>query len=190
MRGWMGAAGPGVVVTRVAFLCCSANDCAPRQIAVIEFARNVLGLKDANSTEFAPACPHPAVVFMPEISTTHLGGTMRLGECWVVLLGGRRWCWVVLLGGGWWCWAPAPSVGRAPASASTPGCSEKASRDVCHEWALVPPHQTPPQPHESTWVQGPSSYLPHSPNQSANPTTQPTPMQVTQPKPTPNPART
>ncbi|GLC65728.1 hypothetical protein PLESTF_000333500 [Pleodorina starrii] len=53
--------------------------CLGMQIAVIEFARNVLGLKEANSTEFAPATPTPAVVFMPEISTTHKGGTMRLG---------------------------------------------------------------------------------------------------------------
>jgi CTP synthase len=36
------------------------------QIAVIEFARNVLGWTDANSTEFDPATPHPVVVFMPE----------------------------------------------------------------------------------------------------------------------------
>ena len=49
------------------------------QIAVVEFARYVLGLKDANSTEFAPATPHPAVVFMPEGSKTQMGGTMRLG---------------------------------------------------------------------------------------------------------------
>ncbi len=55
------------------------------QIAVIEFARNVLGLTDANSTEFAPATQHPAVVFMPEISTTHKGGTMRLGARRTVL---------------------------------------------------------------------------------------------------------
>lgn len=55
------------------------------QIAVIEFARNVLGLKDANSTEFAPGTQHPAVVFMPEISTTHKGGTMRLGARRTVL---------------------------------------------------------------------------------------------------------
>lgn len=38
---------------------------------VIEFARNVLGMTEANSTEFAAATPHPVVVFMPEISTTH-----------------------------------------------------------------------------------------------------------------------
>ncbi|KAG2488432.1 hypothetical protein HYH03_012939 [Edaphochlamys debaryana] len=59
--------------------------CLGMQIAVIEFARNVLGLKDANSTEFVPATPHPAVVFMPEISTTHKGGTMRLGARRTVL---------------------------------------------------------------------------------------------------------
>jgi CTP synthase len=49
------------------------------QVAVIEFARNVLGIKDADSTEFNPGTPNPAVVFMPEISTKHMGGTMRLG---------------------------------------------------------------------------------------------------------------
>jgi hypothetical protein len=46
---------------------------------VVEYARSVLGLTDANSTEFDPATPHPCVVFMPEVSKTHLGGTMRLG---------------------------------------------------------------------------------------------------------------
>lgn len=53
--------------------------CLGMQVAVIEFARNVLEMKDANSTEFDAATPHPVVVFMPEGSTTHLGGTMRLG---------------------------------------------------------------------------------------------------------------
>ncbi|GLI63851.1 hypothetical protein VaNZ11_006954 [Volvox africanus] len=59
--------------------------CLGMQIAVIEFVRNVLGMTEANSTEFAPATPHPAVVFMPEISTTHEGGTMRLGARRTVL---------------------------------------------------------------------------------------------------------
>uniref|UniRef100_A0A7S0RRZ8 CTP synthase n=1 Tax=Chlamydomonas leiostraca TaxID=1034604 RepID=A0A7S0RRZ8_9CHLO len=59
--------------------------CLGMQIAVIEFARNVLGMTEANSTEFAPATPQPAVVFMPEISTTHKGGTMRLGARRTVL---------------------------------------------------------------------------------------------------------
>jgi len=49
------------------------------QVAVIEFARNVLGLKEAHSAEFDGASPTPVVVFMPEGSKTHKGGTMRLG---------------------------------------------------------------------------------------------------------------
>ena len=53
--------------------------CLGLQIATIEFCRNVLGLEGANSTEFDEDTPNPAVVFMPEISKTHMGGTMRLG---------------------------------------------------------------------------------------------------------------
>lgn len=54
--------------------------CLGLQIATIEFCRNVLGLAGANSTEFEDNPEHAAVVFMPEISKTHLGGTMRLGS--------------------------------------------------------------------------------------------------------------
>ena len=53
--------------------------CLGLQIATIEFCRNVLGMENANSTEFDENTPHPAVIFMPEISKTHMGGTMRLG---------------------------------------------------------------------------------------------------------------
>ena len=53
--------------------------CLGLQIATIEFCRNVLDMKNANSTEFDENTPNPAVVFMPEISKTHMGGTMRLG---------------------------------------------------------------------------------------------------------------
>ncbi|KAI3426099.1 hypothetical protein D9Q98_008067 [Chlorella vulgaris] len=59
--------------------------CLGMQIAVIEFARNVLGMEDANSTEWDQATGHPVVVFMPEGSTTHFGGTMRLGARRTVL---------------------------------------------------------------------------------------------------------
>lgn len=52
---------------------------------MIEFARNVLGIKDADSTEFNQGTANPAVVFMPEISTKHMGGTMRLGARRTVL---------------------------------------------------------------------------------------------------------
>jgi CTP synthase len=54
--------------------------CLGMQVAVIEFARNVVGLKGANSTEFDEQTPHPAVIFMPEGSKTHMGATMRLGS--------------------------------------------------------------------------------------------------------------
>ena len=54
--------------------------CLGLQVAAIEFARNVLGMDGSTSTEFDEDCPNPAVIFMPEISTTHLGGTMRLGS--------------------------------------------------------------------------------------------------------------
>ncbi|RID53187.1 hypothetical protein BRARA_G00604 [Brassica rapa] len=54
--------------------------CLGMQVAVIEFARSVLCLHDANSTEFKPETKHPCIVFMPEGSRTHMGGTMRYGN--------------------------------------------------------------------------------------------------------------
>ncbi|KAK1321303.1 hypothetical protein QJS10_CPA03g00158 [Acorus calamus] len=54
--------------------------CLGMQIAVIEFARSVLNMKDANSTEFDANTTNPCVIFMPEGSKTHMGGTMRLGS--------------------------------------------------------------------------------------------------------------
>lgn len=53
--------------------------CLGFQIAVIEWARNVCGLEDAHSSELSKTTPHPVICFMPEISKTHMGGTMRLG---------------------------------------------------------------------------------------------------------------
>lgn len=41
--------------------------CLGMQVAVIEFARSVLGLQDANSTEFDPDTKNPCVIFMPEV---------------------------------------------------------------------------------------------------------------------------
>lgn len=54
--------------------------CLGMQVAVIDFARSVLSLEGANSTEFDKTTPHPAVVFMPEGSLSHKGGTMRRGS--------------------------------------------------------------------------------------------------------------
>ena len=54
--------------------------CLGMQVAVIEFARNVLGWEDANSTEFNPDTKHPVVIDMPEHHPGDMGGTMRLGK--------------------------------------------------------------------------------------------------------------
>lgn len=54
--------------------------CLGMQCAVMEFARNVCGLKDANSTEFASDTPHPVIHLMEEQEKiSDKGGTMRLG---------------------------------------------------------------------------------------------------------------
>jgi CTP synthase len=55
--------------------------CLGMQCAVIEFARNVCGLAQANSTEFVPDTLYPVIDLMPDQQAiTHLGGTMRLGS--------------------------------------------------------------------------------------------------------------
>ena len=54
--------------------------CLGMQIAVIEYARNVCLMADANSEEFDKDAKYKAIVFMPEISKTQMGGTMRLGD--------------------------------------------------------------------------------------------------------------
>jgi CTP synthase len=54
--------------------------CLGMQIGVIEFARNVLGLKGAHSTEFDPASPHPVIALLDDQkNVVKKGGTMRLG---------------------------------------------------------------------------------------------------------------
>jgi CTP synthase len=54
--------------------------CLGMQLAVIETCRNVLGWKGANSTEFDEGCDKKVVIFMPDVSRTYMGGTMRLGK--------------------------------------------------------------------------------------------------------------
>ncbi len=53
--------------------------CLGMQCATIEFARNVMGWKDANSTEFDPDTEHPVIDLMPDQEGLEKGGTMRLG---------------------------------------------------------------------------------------------------------------
>ncbi len=70
--------------------------CLGMQVAAIEFARNVVGIEEANSTEFVDQCPEPVIGLITEWqqrdgkleqrdSSTDLGGTMRLGgqECFL-----------------------------------------------------------------------------------------------------------
>ena len=54
--------------------------CLGMQVAIIEFARNVLLLPDSHSSEFAPECSNPVIDLMEEQKhVTDMGGTMRLG---------------------------------------------------------------------------------------------------------------
>ncbi|MDE3151950.1 MAG: CTP synthase, partial [Gemmatimonadota bacterium] len=54
--------------------------CLGMQVAIIEFARNVCGLGDSDSSEFAPQCGNPVISLMEsQQHVTDLGGTMRLG---------------------------------------------------------------------------------------------------------------
>lgn len=54
--------------------------CLGMQLASVEFARNVLGLKGANSSELDPDTPHPIIDLLPEQKEVKdLGGTLRLG---------------------------------------------------------------------------------------------------------------
>jgi CTP synthase len=54
--------------------------CLGMQVATIEFARHVCGMKGAHSTEFDPKTPHPVIDYLPEQrNVSNLGGTMRLG---------------------------------------------------------------------------------------------------------------
>jgi len=54
--------------------------CLGMQCATVEFARNVCGLTDADSSENDPDCPHPVISLMPhQKDVGQMGGTMRLG---------------------------------------------------------------------------------------------------------------
>lgn len=65
--------------------------CLGMQCAVIEFGRNVIGLKDAHSTEFDKDTSHPVICLLnDQREITHLGGTMRLGSQQAVLTEGSK----------------------------------------------------------------------------------------------------
>ena len=65
--------------------------CLGMQVMTVEFARNVVGLKDANSTEFNAATPHPVIDLMnDQREVADKGGTMRLGAYYAVLTPGTK----------------------------------------------------------------------------------------------------
>jgi CTP synthase len=65
--------------------------CLGLQCAIIEHARNVCGLKDANSLEFDPETPHPVIALMDaQHQVIEKGGTMRLGAYPALLAAGSR----------------------------------------------------------------------------------------------------
>jgi CTP synthase len=65
--------------------------CLGLHCMTIEFARNVLGLTDANSTEFDPNTQHPVIdLMLDQRDVTNKGGTMRLGAYYAVLSAGTQ----------------------------------------------------------------------------------------------------
>ena len=65
--------------------------CLGMQLASIEFARNVVGLSGANSTELEPSTPYPIIDILPDKrDITKLGGTLRLGSYPCVLKEGSK----------------------------------------------------------------------------------------------------
>ena len=63
--------------------------CLGMQVAAIEFARSVLGIEDANSSEFCPEGEHSVIDLMPDQYGVKMGGTMRLGAYPCKVLGKR-----------------------------------------------------------------------------------------------------
>ncbi|MCD6371435.1 MAG: CTP synthase [Candidatus Aenigmarchaeota archaeon] len=68
--------------------------CFGLQLAVVEFARNVCGLRDAHSTEIDPNTPHPVIDILPEqkkiLEKSEYGATMRLGAYPAILKEGSK----------------------------------------------------------------------------------------------------
>ncbi|RAO66946.1 uncharacterized protein BHQ10_002958 [Talaromyces amestolkiae] len=65
--------------------------CLGMQLAVIEYARNVVGIEDAGSAELHPDAKEHAIIYMPEVDKTKLGGTMRLGKHPCIFQAGSEW---------------------------------------------------------------------------------------------------
>ena len=76
-RGWEGKINAAKYCRENAKPCLGV--CLGFQAMVVEYARTMMGIVDADSTEFQEDTPNPVVFFMPEIDKETMGGTMRLG---------------------------------------------------------------------------------------------------------------
>jgi CTP synthase len=88
-RGWMGK----ILIAKY----CREHQipyfglCLGMQVMCVEFARHVMGLSDANSTEMNPETPHPIISLLSEQrDVKNLGGTMRLGAHQCVIKNGTK----------------------------------------------------------------------------------------------------
>lgn len=60
--------------------------CLGMQMAMVEFARHVIGFEDASSSELDPKTTHPVIALMPDQENVeNIGGTLRLGSCPCIL---------------------------------------------------------------------------------------------------------
>ncbi|KAF3391438.1 CTP synthase [Penicillium rolfsii] len=65
--------------------------CLGMQLAVIEFARNVMNIDDCGSEELHPQAKNHAIIYMPEVDKDKMGGTMRLGKHASIFQEGTEW---------------------------------------------------------------------------------------------------
>ena len=92
--------------------------CLGMQVAVVEFARTVVGLEGANSSEFDPATPYPVIDLLPEQKgVSDMGGTMRLGSDPIKLVDGTLRAGRLRRAGGLRA-APAPVRGQQQPAAA------------------------------------------------------------------------
>ena len=100
--------------------------CLGMQVMVIEYARSMLGLSEAQSTEFDERTVNPVIVFMPEIDQSAMGGTMRLGARPTTII--PQYPISAGLGGGNGAAEAAATSSSSSSSSSSSGKSSKSEK--------------------------------------------------------------
>ncbi len=120
--------------------------CLGMQIAVVEFARHVVGLEGANSTEFDPETPFPVIDLLPEQKEVRdMGGTMRLGADPVKLHEGTRAREIYGEAGDLRA-PPPPLRGQQPPAAAARGTRASSARGTSPDDRLVEIVELPDHP--------------------------------------------